>query len=250
MNDHQLGCTRGLCADSTWLLPPPALQVHGGEHAEKVVVVLRGRPVYQPRSWRGHHTRPLRGLQGIVQAHSFEWSKCLLARSGKLRPLLLLWCWGNSWLLWQGSCWLLWQGSDSWLLWRRDSCWLLLLLRPVVALVDLVLDLVEQAERLVGRIAGLKAVEALLEGLLLLLGKLLLLLGKLLLRLSKLLLLLREGLLLWLTRWGLRLCWLLWPLRLLLLLDNRLLLQRLGLRIDGSELGVAGKGGDRLPALV
>jgi hypothetical protein len=130
-----------------------------------------------------------------------------------------------------------------------------------VALVDLVLNLVEEAERLIGWIAGLEGVEALLEALLWLLLLLLgdLLLGELLLLRLELLLLLRESLLL---RNGLRLLLLeglLWPLLLKWLLLRPLLLEcrllwllwcRFGLRIDGTKLCISGKRRNRLAAFV
>ncbi len=199
-------------------------------------------------------------MQRVVQAHGLERPEGLLPRSGQL---LLLWPQlTRSLLLWRSSLsqlLLRWRSLSQWLLWRRSLCWLLLLLP--VALVDFILDLIEETQRLAGRIACLKGVQSLLEWLLLLL---LLRECLLLLLLRKALLLLREGLLLLL----LRECLLLLPRKTLLLLllrkcllllrlllplwwEGRLrLLEGLHLRINGPELGVAGKGGDRLPSLV
>jgi len=137
-------------------------------------------------------------------------------------------------------------GLLLWLLWGRRSSSRLLLLLAAALLVDLVLDLIEEAQRLVGGVARLESVQSLLEALLLrcrlgswLLWECRLLLRRrgLLLSLLKRLLLLREGLLL-LLREGL-----LWLLR-------TLLLEGFGLRIDEPELRVAGKGGDRLSTFI
>jgi hypothetical protein len=154
-----------------------------------------------------------------------------------------------------------------WLLWwgRSSSSWLLLL--AATLLVDLVLDLIEQAQRLVGGVARLESVQSLLEALLLRcrlllllqLGSWLLLLWRecrlllprrgLLLSLLERLLLLRDGLLLLLLREGLLLLLLREGLLLLLLLRS-LLLEGFGLRIDEPKLRVAGKGRDRLATFI
>jgi len=155
----------------------------------------------------------------------------LLLRLNRLRLLLSLW-----WLL----------------RWRSPSR---LLLRSPALLVDLVLDLIKEAQRLVARIARLEIVQPLLEALLLLcrlllgeallwlLRECLLLLGWRGLLLSRLegLLLLRE------SHLGplLERLLLLWPL----LLEGWLL-HGFGLGVDDPKLSVAGKGGDCLPAFV